>query len=106
MRITGGSLELSASDLVGNLNCRRLTELDLAVARGELARPPVWDRPLLETLRVLGARHEDAYVEHLAVLGRQVERIPGQFPDDVAIAQTIAAMAAGTDVIVQAALQL
>jgi hypothetical protein len=34
---TGNAIQLSASDLVGHLNCRNLTELDLAVAKGALA---------------------------------------------------------------------
>jgi hypothetical protein len=36
MRI-GDTFLLAASDLVGHLNCRNLTQLDLAVAKGELA---------------------------------------------------------------------
>jgi len=31
-----GTVRLSASDLVGHLNCHHLTELDLAVSNGEL----------------------------------------------------------------------
>jgi hypothetical protein len=31
----GNTVQLSASDLVGRLNCPNLTELDLAVAKGE-----------------------------------------------------------------------
>jgi len=34
----GGAVHLSASDLVGHLNCRYLTSLDLAVANGMLAK--------------------------------------------------------------------
>ncbi len=45
----GGRVLLSASDLVGHLNCRYLTALDLAVARGELEKPAVWD-PVLDVL--------------------------------------------------------
>ena len=37
----GKTVQLSASDLVGHLNCRNLTELDLAVAKGALAKPRV-----------------------------------------------------------------
>ena len=33
----GGTVHLSASDLVGHLNCRYLTSLDLAVANGTFA---------------------------------------------------------------------
>jgi uncharacterized protein len=32
---SGETLNLSASDLVGHLNCRYLTELELEVANGE-----------------------------------------------------------------------
>jgi hypothetical protein len=46
---TGGSLFLSAGDLVGHLNCRYLTSLDVKVANGELSKPKIWD-PVLETL--------------------------------------------------------
>ncbi|TWA91087.1 hypothetical protein [Bradyrhizobium stylosanthis] len=49
MHKTGDKLNLSAGDLVGHLNCRYLTELDLAVIHGGLAKPRVWD-PVLETL--------------------------------------------------------
>ena len=45
---------LSASDLVGHLNCAHLTELDLQVAEGALAKPKHCD-PLLEILRERGA---------------------------------------------------
>jgi hypothetical protein len=49
-----GVMRLSASDLVGHLNCRYLTSLDLAVAKGERPKPFVWD-PLLEVLAERGA---------------------------------------------------
>ena len=39
MQIVGGKLTFSSGDLVGHLNCRYLTELDLKVAKGELAKP-------------------------------------------------------------------
>jgi hypothetical protein len=38
-----GTLNLSAGDLVGHLNCRYLTALDLRVANGELDKPKIWD---------------------------------------------------------------
>ena len=65
MRKTGDSFELSASDLIGYLNCRHLAALDRAVAEGALAKPKVWD-PLLDILRERGAIHEQNYVEHLS----------------------------------------
>ena len=51
MQKIGEALNLSAGDLVGHLNCRYLTELDLKVARGELQRPKIWD----PTLQILSA---------------------------------------------------
>ena len=47
------NIVLSASDLVGHLNCGHLTELDMQVANGALAKPKLWD-PLLEILRERG----------------------------------------------------
>jgi hypothetical protein len=60
-RCKKGAIRLSASDLVGHLNCRNLTELDLAVASGTLAKPTIWN-PLLDVLQERGWRHEEQYV--------------------------------------------
>jgi predicted RecB family nuclease len=104
MEQIAGDLRFSATDLVGHLNCRHLTELDRAVATGTLARPHVWD-PLLEALWERGARHEQAYIDHLAGQGLTVTTIPGIAIDAAAEAETLAAMRAGAPVIVQAALR-
>ena len=56
----GGTIRLSASDLVGHLNCRHLTDLDLAVADGKLSKPQIWD-PLFEILVERGALHEQGF---------------------------------------------
>lgn len=103
MRRAGGAFELSASDLAGYLNGRHLAALDRAVADGALARPKVWD-PLLDILRERGAVHEQSYVEHLAEAGFDTIRIDGVEVSDAAIAETLAAMKKGVQVIVQAAL--
>jgi predicted RecB family nuclease len=98
----GNSVQLNASDLVGHLNCRNLTELDLAVANGALAKPRGWN-PLLEVLRERGLRHEQGYVDHLRNSGLEVETIAGiEFNQD-AVAATAKAMRLGREVIVQAA---
>ena len=55
---------LSASDLVRHLNCGHLTELDLQVAEGALAKPKHWN-PLLEILWERRDRHEKAFIDHL-----------------------------------------
>ena len=54
MRKDGETVHLTASDLVGHLNCRYMTALDLSTARGEIAKPSVWD-PVLEVLAERGA---------------------------------------------------
>jgi predicted RecB family nuclease len=104
MERVGGSISLSATDLVGHLNCAHLTSLDLVVANGLLERPKVWD-PLLELLWERGARHEQGFVDFLASQGLAVTVIDGIGIDDVTVAQTKAAMAAGVPIIVQGAFQ-
>lgn len=103
MRLSGETFLLSASDIVGHLNCRHLTGLDRAVAEGALAKPKVWD-PLLQILSERGSAHEQAYIEHLQAAGYQVARIDGVEVTDAAVADTIAAMQSGMQVIVQGAL--
>ena len=46
MQIYQSALSLSATDLVGYLNCRHLTQLEHAAARGELSRPKFFDPAL------------------------------------------------------------
>ena len=102
MQKVGDSLLLSASDLVGHLNCRRLTELDLEVAFGALAKPDKWD-PQLQLLWERGLRHEREYVESLKSKGLTVTAIEGVGVDDEAAARTRAAMEGGAEIIVQGA---
>ena len=104
MERVGGILRLSATDLVGHLNCRHLTALDHAVAAGALERPQVWD-PLLEILRERGRRHEAAYIAHLQSSGLEIIEIPGVGIDDASVAATLEAMRSGAEVIVQGALR-
>ncbi|MFC5488870.1 TM0106 family RecB-like putative nuclease [Dokdonella soli] len=105
MKTLNGSIALSASDLVGHLNCRTLSDLDRAVAEGALARPPVWTDPYLEALRERGDRHEQAFVRHLEGTGLDVVRIDGVDVTDEGLAATQEAMTAGVSVIVQGALR-
>jgi predicted RecB family nuclease len=104
LRKVGESFRLSASDLVGYLNCRHLTQLDRAVANGERSKPHVWD-PMLEVLRERGFRHEQAYIDHLAASGLSIITLEDGDISDAAVAATREAMSAGPDVIVQAALK-
>jgi len=95
-----GGLVVSPTDLTNFLACRHLTQLDLAVALGELT-PPVEDDEALAVLRDRGLAHERAHVERLRAEGRSVVRISAadlrQGEQD-----TLAAMRAGIDVIYQA----
>jgi predicted RecB family nuclease len=101
----GETIHLSASDLVGHLNCRHLTNLDLAVANGTLAKPFVRD-PLLEILAERGTAHEEAYIEYLRAKGLSIVALGGIGVDAISAGQTIDAMKAGAEVITQGALQL
>jgi predicted RecB family nuclease len=99
-----GAIKLSASDLVGHLNCRHLTGLDLAVVNGQLAKPQIWD-PLIEVLAERGALHEQAYVDYLKAAGHQVTVIDGTGVDAKSVSQTSDLMKAGAEIIAQGALE-
>ncbi|WP_329609649.1 TM0106 family RecB-like putative nuclease [Mesorhizobium muleiense] len=90
--------------MVGHLNCRHLTSLDYAVARGALATPASFD-PFLEILWERGAIHEQAYVDHLRACGVDTVRIEGVDITASAAEQTLKAMRAGVPIIVQGALK-
>jgi len=100
----GGTIHLTASDLAGHLNCRYLTTLDLAVAQGTLAKPSISD-PVMEVLAERGALHERNYVDYLEASGLAVTTIDGVGVDTSSVAQTLEAMKAGAQIIVQGALQ-
>jgi uncharacterized protein len=102
MRKAGDSFELSASDLVGYLNCRHLSALERAVAEGNLKKPHVWD-PLLKILWERGSIYEQNYVDHLTKAGLEVIRIDGFDVSPEAVAATIAAMRQGAQIIAQGA---
>ena len=93
-----GTFDLSASDLVGYLNCHHLSELDRAVAEGKVAKPFVHD-PLLEILWQRGFQHEKSFVERLKSAGLDPVTIDGTEVSDAAVAQTLDAMKSGASVI-------
>ena len=99
-----GQIQFSANDLVNHLACRRLTELNNEVASGLRFAPSGWD-PTLALLRERGLAHERAYIEYLKDQGEQVTIIAGVGVDDSSVADTVAAMCAGDQVICQAALR-
>lgn len=104
MRLIGPhDLRLSPSDLSNHLACRHLTSLDLAVARGELAKPVLHSK-FLDLLRARGDDHEKAYVAALRARGLTVADLSGNRElSDTAYQATRDAMAGGADVVVQAA---
>lgn len=98
----GSSFQFSATDLVGHLNCHHLTHLNVRVADGTLRKPDSWD-PTLEILWERGALHERAYVQHLRDAGLEIVEIDGVGVTPALVEQTLAAMQAGVQVIVQGA---
>src|SRR5258705_8369689 len=104
MQYIAGVLTFSATDLAGHLDCRYLTGLDIEVAKGNRAKPKIWD-PVLELLAERGALHEKSYIEHLRASGIEVTIVAGRDIDSNSVDQTAAAMRAGAPVIVQGALE-
>ena len=102
MRVLSGSLRLSATDLSNHLHCHHLTQLDLAVARGERDKADHFD-PRAEVLRDRGYEHEARYLEQLRAEGRRVVRVEyGE--DSTSVARTVGLMREGVEVIAQGAL--
>ncbi|MBF8291058.1 MAG: protein of unknown function, putative recB domain, partial [Chloroflexi bacterium] len=101
-----GTLVVSATDLVGFLECDHLVTLEMARVRGEIEKPFHSD-PLVDLNRKRGYEHEQDEIARMHAAGRTVvemtlrnPRSPAELRD--AEAETFAAMASGTDVIFQA----
>src|SRR5690348_4690564 len=103
MRKADDTYELTASDLVGYLNCRHLSALERGVAEGALTKPYMSD-PFLKTLWSRSLLHEQNYVDHLRKAGLEIVGIEGVEVTSAAVADTVAAMKQGVQVIVQGAL--
>ncbi|HVL53591.1 MAG TPA: TM0106 family RecB-like putative nuclease, partial [Vitreimonas sp.] len=98
----------AATDLVGFLACEHLTHLERGALAGLVERPMRHD-PELEIIRKRGFAHEQRYLATLREEGRSVVEIAfdGSIEDRgdqlrAAAEATVAAMAAGPDVIFQA----
>ena len=106
MKISAGQVRLNASDLSNHLACRHLTTLDLQVAHGERAEPD-WAAPDLKVIQELGLRHEAAYLAHLGSQGLTVENLGhiDHKQEPRLLAETLALMERGADVIAQGALR-
>ncbi|MEZ5289414.1 MAG: hypothetical protein R2712_32355, partial [Vicinamibacterales bacterium] len=109
MRLVSGRLLIAPTDLATFNSCRHKTGLDLAVAHGVLERPHYTD-PYAAILQRKGEEHEARYVESLQARGLRVVRVAAgeETSFDARVARqsddTLAAMQAGADVIVQARL--
>lgn len=100
------TLLLSPSDLGNYLACAHLTQLELRVQRGELARPHVED-PYGQVILRKGNEHEAAYLGRLEAEGLRVLRLQTYDnesfdADDARSATEDAIRAAAADVIYQA----
>ena len=99
-------LLLSPSDVDNYLECAHLTRLELAVARGELARPARENRQA-DLIARKGEEHEARHLQALRDRGADVVTI-GHGPDDgdwdleAAARETEDAMRAGAEVVYQA----
>ncbi len=103
MKLVSQQVRLSASDLSNHLACHHLSVLDLSVARGA-RKAPEWKSPDLEVVRQLGLEHERAYLRYLNSLDFKVSDLREIVNEAEAVAETIALMKQGVDVISQGAL--
>ena len=104
MRLTDETLALSPSDLSAFLACEHLTQLELAVQRGEIERPARED-PQGDLVKRLGDEHEARYLARLEDAGRRVTRIELAEADwdwERAASETEDALCSGVDVVYQA----
>jgi predicted RecB family nuclease len=105
MKPTAGKIRLAATDLGNHLACRHLTTLDLQVAQGKRAEPD-WSAPDLKVIQELGLRHQRDYLAHLTEQGLTVENLE-HIPykeEERLLAETLALMEKGAQVIAQGAL--
>jgi uncharacterized protein len=96
MKLSGNSLQYSASDLVNFLGCKHLNALDRKCAMNEICEPD-WVNPSLAHLQQMGLEHENAYVQFLNNKGLKVCKLDGNSVED-----TVDSMKNGYDIITQA----
>lgn len=101
MRALGGTILLSASDLMRFMGCRHATTLDLARLRGEGPEPRA-DTEDAELLQKQGDAHEAAHLARLKADGRTVVEIArGDLAENAEA--TRAALASGAEIVFQGA---
>src|SRR5687768_3353938 len=96
LKLESSKLVISATDLSNYLACDHLTELSRQIAEDGL-KLPYYQDPVLEILRQRGYEHEARYVKHLEAQGLKVINLKNKPKEE-----TLSAMKAGFDVIVQA----
>ncbi len=104
-----GTIVVSATDLVGFLDCDHLTTLELGRVADLWVKPPEREDPEVRLLQERGVAHEQAYLERLRDEGRtvvEIERPEPRTPHGyrAAEAATLAAMRDGAGAIYQAVL--
>jgi hypothetical protein len=100
VQLSVNRLIFAATYLSNFLACRHRVGLDLAVAHGQLVRPYRTDR-FVVALQEKGKAHEQRFVAWLRAQTLQVVDLTGATDPH---AKTVAALEAGVDVVVQAAL--
>jgi uncharacterized protein len=102
VKLVGGRLRLSASDVANFVACGHLTRLDLLHARGEIQPPRAFDVGF-QDLVARGEAHEAAVLARLRADGWQVAEI-AQASEADAAAATLAAISSGVDIVFQGVL--
>src|SRR6516165_7826538 len=99
MRFAAGKIRLAATDLSNHLACRRVSTLDLEVARGKRTAPE-WAAPDLAVLQQLGLRHETEYLIFLEQVKKlSVVHLGELKSDKELLEETRRQMAQGAEVI-------
>ena len=112
-RLPDGSIVVSATDLVGFLECDHLATLELGKVQGLWDKPHHRKDPELELLRERGIEHEHRFLERRRAAGQSIVDLHAD-PDatiertaaflEAGHVATLAAMRSGADVIYQATL--
>src|SRR5687767_9633530 len=99
-----GKLIVSATDLVGFLECGHLTNLERQADAGLIHKPSQREDPEVLLLQRRGGQHEQRYIDILEARGRDVVRLNADWDRsyEERAAETEALMRQGVDVIYQA----
>ena len=101
MQAQDGTIRFSPTDLNAFLECEHLTQLSLAVARGELEKPTE-ENSQADLVKRKGDEHEARYLADLIDDGRDVVRIEHAGDFAASARATEQAVRSGADVIYQA----